>query len=326
MPAALLVTVLVGCACAQDVTPSVVQVALQERARLFTAQDVERIRQEALLALAEGAGLRLPQEVPVILLTADEALARREAYSRTLDEHSGVTSGMDWIADLVFSRAMLGRYLPDEKVLYVIEDVLEDVARRESAGAASAGGRRAVEDLLFGVIAHELTHAYDDQVYRAMPMPGDLLALVKTPERLPELQALMSLIEGRATWAAELASVQARRKPLEAPTLEEARGARVLQGRASDGAAEAFGKGLVNAIARMKFVQYAQGRLFAKAAYEFGGEPFFEHVFASHPLSLAEVADFEVFKVRWAEELEARADAKAAAEAASGASKPPLEQ
>jgi hypothetical protein len=120
----------------------------------------------------------------------------------------------------------------------------------------------------------------------------------------------MSLLEGRATWAAELACRAAGRPALDMFTLEEARDAQILQTGADDNAAEALGKGMVNVLARAKLVQYAYGRDFARRAWEFGGEKFFGQVFDHLPLSQAELEDFSRFKRRWAAEMEAAMDAE----------------
>ena len=255
---------------------------------------VQALYSEVSRALAEGAALSLPEPVPALLLTAAEARERRAAYSKTLEEDAGLTAAVDLAADFVFAEGMLGRYLPDEKVLYIIRDVAERVAsERETAPA----------DLLFAVMAHELVHAYDDQVYHAIPHPKDLLELSANGTKLPEIQARMSFVEGRATWAAEQACEHAGRQPLETHSVEDARDAEVLRARSGDGTAERVGKGFVNVLARAKLVQYAQGRDFARAAWSFGGEKFLGQVYEHMPLSLAELEDFERFKLRWAEEL-----------------------
>jgi hypothetical protein len=262
---------------------------------------VEALYGEVTQALAEAADVRLPRRVPALLLTAAEARERRRAYSERLDADAGVTSAVDLMADFVFAEGMLGRYLPDEQVLYVIRDVTERVARDRGTPPG---------DLLFAVMAHELVHAHDDLVHGAIPQPKDLLELSAGGAHLPELQARMSFIEGRATWAAEQACAHAGRTPFETHTAEEARGAEVLRPRRGDGTAERVGKGLVNVLARAKLVQYAQGRTFARAAWAFGGERFVGEVYAHMPLSLAELEDFERFKQRWAAEEEAALEAE----------------
>jgi len=78
-----------------------------------------------------------------------------------------------------------------------------------------------------------------------------------------------------------------------------------------------------NGLARMKLMQYAQGYEFAREAWHYGGERFFVHVFDSLPLSLAELEDFDVFRLRWAEELERRLlDEDAAADGGAPADDP----
>jgi hypothetical protein len=193
-------------------------------------------------------------------------------------------------------------------VLYVISDVLDRVATRD--GRAD---RQAAEDVLFGILAHELTHAYDDQVYGLIPQASELKELMADPSRLPEIQARMSLLEGRATWVAELACAQAGRPLLEAISLEEARSAELLGGQAGEGAARSVGRGFVNVLGRAKLVQYAYGREFARRAWAFGGEKFFAEVVAHMPLSMAELEDFERFRQRWAREKEAELEAAEAA-------------
>ena len=158
-------------------------------------------------------------------------------------------------------------------------------------------------------MAHELTHAYDDQVYGLIPQPSDLKELVSDPSRLAEIQARMSLIEGRATWLSELACAHAGRPPLETLSLEEARRIELLEGEAGEDAAQSVGRGLVNVLGRAKLVQYASGREFARRAWAFGGEKFFAEVVAHLPLSMAELQDFELFRQRWAREKEAELEA-----------------
>ncbi len=260
---------------------------------------LDSLYEESVEALQRGAGIRLAEPVPVLLLTADAAKERRMAFSEQLDEDAGVTAAMDVVADFVFSDNMLGRYLPDEKVVYVIEDVV----RRHSGG-----DRQGVEDFLFGILSHELVHAYDDQTYAVMPLPGDLMELVADPAQMGALQTRMSLLEGRAVYAAELASAAAGREPLAAPSLEDVADTQVMRGKGD--AASDLAAGLVNAVARAKFVQYVEGRAFSAAAYEFGGEKFFREVFDGLPLSARELADFEEFRQRWAEDMLERMEAE----------------
>lgn len=281
--------------------------------RLFTDAFVQSVYEEAVAALDAGAGIRLPEPVPALLLTVEQARERRKAFAKEMDENAGMTKAMDLVADFVFSETMLGRYLPDEKVLYIIDDVL-----RRSAG----GSRERAKELLFAVMAHELVHAYDDQVHQVMPQLDAVVEVAADGKRLPELQALMGVIEGRATYAAELACAQAGKRPLASFTVEEARNYDVRTAD-SDDMAVAVGTGVLNVFARAKLVQYAYGREFAKAAFDFGGEKFFKQVFTHLPLSMAELEDFNRFKRRWAMEMEAAMDAEegAAAEAA-GAGEP----
>jgi hypothetical protein len=265
---------------------------------------VDRLYEQVCGALTASADITLPERVPALLLSAAEARERRKAFSDKLDEDAGVTSAIDLVADFVFAEGMLGRYLPDEQVLYIVRDVAERVARERGTSPA---------DLLFAVMAHELVHAYDDQVHAAIPHPKDLFELSANGTRLPEIQARMSFVEGRATWAAELACRHAGRRELETHSVQEARDAEVLRARSGDSAAERAGKGFVNVVARAKLVQYAQGRSFAKAAWDFGGERFLGEVYAHMPLSLAELEDFERFKQRWAAEEEAALEAEESA-------------
>lgn len=274
--------------------------------QLYTQAGLDALVAQATSALADGAGVRLRQPVPAVLLSAEQALARRKAFAATLPEGSGITAGFEFLADFVFSETMLGRYLPDEKVLYVIEDVV-----REHAGE----GRHA-RDFLFAIVAHELTHAHDDQLYGVFPDPVKLVQRMGEGDysELPALQVTMSLLEGHATWASELACRAAGVTPLAAPTLEDVRDAGVFEGGDNP-----LGKGLAaagNTVARLKLVQYVQGREFCRRAMEFGGEAFMGQVLRSLPLTADELADFERFKVRWAEEREA--EEQAGADAAGG--------
>jgi len=263
---------------------------------------------EALDALAEGADIVLPEDVPVILLTAAQAKERRRVYVADLDDETGLTAAVDVMADVMFSDRMLGRYLPDEKVVYVLEDVLLDMGR---------GDQQAALDLLFPVLTHELVHAYDDHVYGAMPMPADLAEVMRDPGALAGLHTLMSLLEGRASYASFLACEHAGVEPLPEPTFEQARNAVIVRSDGSMGMDMLSGLG--NGIGRMKLMQYVYGWKFAERAYEYGGEPFFAHVFGHLPLSMAELEDFDLFVVRWAEEMEAQLDADEAERAASTA-------
>ena len=259
---------------------------------------LEQCTQEVLAALEQGAGLVLPEQVEVVLLTTAEATARRRAYAQSLGDKVGYTAAMDSMADLMFAGNLLGRYLPDERCVYVIEDVLFD---------RSGGSDDDAAEMLFPVLAHELVHAYDHQVYGAVPAPDDLEELLKDPGVLPEIQAQMSLLEGRATWASEQACEAAGRKPLPSRSIEQARDAKFMHddGTLAGGALALVG----NSVVRLKLVQYAYGRAFAKRVSEFGGEPFFAQVFAHLPLSMEELENFDLFLVRWSDEIEAAEDA-----------------
>ncbi|HZL98921.1 MAG TPA: hypothetical protein VFD43_01600, partial [Planctomycetota bacterium] len=120
----------------------------------FSPEQVQALSAQAAEAIEAAAGLKLRQPVPALLLTAEQARERRKAYAAALPEDSGVTAAVDLMADFMFSESMLGRYLPDEQALYVISDVLDTVAARDGRG-----DDRSAEDLLFAVLAHELTHA-----------------------------------------------------------------------------------------------------------------------------------------------------------------------
>jgi hypothetical protein len=245
--------------------------------------------------------------VEVVLLTADEARERRKAYlAREVDE-TGMTAAVDFFADAVFSGRMLGRYLPDEKAVYVIRDVLLLV---------SGGDQEAAEAKLFPVLAHELVHAYDDQVYGCVPVPSQLPELLEDPAAMGHIQTLMSLIEGRATYASELACAVAGVEPLLAPTVEQARSETFFRDDGTVGGQILAGLG--NSVGRLKYVQYAYGRKFAKAVHDFGGEAFFGEVFSHLPLRFAELESFDTFLVRWAEDVEAAEESGEDASAGEG--------
>jgi len=282
----------------QDPAPDAAQDVPQ--GGMFDDAFVFQVYEEAVEALDKGAGIRLPEPVPALLLTVEQARERRKAFAKELEENAGLTSAMDLVADFVFEETMLGRYLPDEKALYIIEEVLE---------RSSGGSRKRAEEMLFGVMAHELVHAYDDQIYQVMPDMSEVVKVAADGKRMPELQALMGLIEGRATYAAELACAHAGKRPLAGFTVEEARRYNVMDPDDPDDVAASVGASLVNVLARTKLVQYAYGREFAKAAFDFGGEKFFEQVFDHLPLSIPELEDFNRFKLRWAAEIEAKMDA-----------------
>jgi hypothetical protein len=260
----------------------------------FSKDFVDRTVRDALVAL-EKAGCKPAQPVPVVLLTASQARERRAAFAATLPEGSGVTQGMDLLADFMFSDSMLGRYLPDEKVLYVVDDVLRNYAPTEARA----------RELLFAVVAHELTHAHDDQAYGIFPDPIKLVAKFNQGDlsELPQLQVTMSLLEGHATYASELACKAAGVRPLPAMNMDDVNGS-----QAFDGGDNPVKQGLAaagNVVARMKLVQYVQGREFCKRAMDFGGEPFMKEVFTHLPLSAVELKDFDAFKLRWAQQKEA---------------------
>mgnify|MGYP005996469357 CR=1 FL=1 len=272
--------------------------------------EIERMAQRAAQALADHADVDLPAMPPILLLTNAEARERRQAYTAALAEsdETRFAKAVDAMADQLMGEAMLGRYLPDEKVIYIFEDVL--LAQVQDDLDEARG-------MLFGLLAHELVHAYDDQVHEVMVSPGDLVSMLEDPAQIMGIQTLMSLLEGRATFASELACLGVGEIPLDVPTEEDVRGARLVSGGGSV-AGEALAD-VGNGLARMKLMQYVQGYRFSREAWRYGGERFFEHVFGSLPLSLAELEDFEAFKLRWAEELEERLmaeeDAAAAAEA-----------
>jgi hypothetical protein len=265
----------------------------------FSQEFVERTVREASEALARGAGVRLVKPVPAVLLTAAQARERRQAFAASLPEGAGVTAGMDLLADFMFSDTMLGRYLPDEKVLYVVDDVLRRYAPDE----------RSARELLFAVVAHELTHAQDDQLYGIFPDPVKLLPKFADGDLsgLPSLQVTMSLLEGHATYASELACKSAGVRPLPAPTMEDVRDSQHFDG--GDNPLLEGLAGLGNAVARLKLVQYVQGRAFCQQAVSFGGEAFMKEVFTHLPLSADELADFNRFKVRWAAQKDAEEEA-----------------
>lgn len=256
-----------------------------------TQEWVEDLHDEVVVALADGAQITLPEPVEIVVLTVEDAKQRRARFAEEVEDNRGLTAAVDIFADMMFSDRMLGRYLPDEKVVYVISDVVDRYAR---------GGLEQAEDLLFSVMAHEIVHAYDDQVYDVVPEPAELVGMLEDGASLTELQTLMSLLEGRATYAAELAAEAAGREPMEAPTMDDVARMRVHSG---EGAVEGIAAGAVNAVARTKMAQYVKGRAFAEDAYHFGGEKFFTHVFEALPLSMGELDDFERFRQRWAEDM-----------------------
>lgn len=259
---------------------------------------LQRSTAEVLAALDAGAGIRLPAPAEVVLLTSDEATARRRRYAEGLGSEVGFTGVMDSMADLMFKGNLLGRYFPDEKAVYVFKDALINQGGQDEG--------RALE-ILFPVLAHELVHAYDHQVYGAVPAPEDLESLLDDPSALPSVQALMSLLEGRATYASELACQAVGRRPLPARTVEQVKQARIVD---SDGSVGGDGLAAVgNAVGRVKLIQYAWGREFAQAVHAFGGEPFFAEVFEHLPLGMDELMDFNRFLVRWVEEEEAQQEA-----------------
>ena len=266
----------------------------------------------AKAALTEGADITLPEPVPVVLLTAAEARERRERYREGREDAFGMSATVDRLADAMFSEAMLGRYLPDEKAIYIMEDVLLSQA---------GGDADEARELLFPVLAHELVHAYDDQVHGVVPSPEDLTEVIGgDPEAIVAVQTRMSLLEGRATYASILACEVAGVEPLPEPTVEDARRSTLLRSDGSFGGD--FAAGFGNSIGRLKLIQYAQGIRFARRAHDYGGEAYFTHIFEHLPLSFAELEDFDLFVVRWAEELEAAMDAEADAADADDAGAP----
>src|SRR5258706_5117464 len=73
----------------------------------FTQEFVDSTCADALAALQKDPGIKLLKPVPAVLLTAEQALARRRAFAANLTEDAGVTKGMDLLADFVFSDTML---------------------------------------------------------------------------------------------------------------------------------------------------------------------------------------------------------------------------
>ncbi|MDG2149151.1 MAG: hypothetical protein P8N09_06480 [Planctomycetota bacterium] len=267
---------------------------------LASDEDLADCTARARDALAGGAGIELFEDVPVILLTAAEAKQRRKEYAAGIDDEAGLTATIDFMADAMFSEHMLGRYLPDEKVIYVIEDVLVSVGHGDSEDAL---------ELLFPVLTHELVHAYDDQMYDGVPDPSELISVMEDPGALMGLHTQMSLLEGRASYASYLACLHAGVEPLPKPTAEQARDAVFISSDGSVGMDVLSGIG--NGIGRMKFMQYVSGWEFAERAYSYGGEPFFKHVFNHLPLSMEELEEFDLFVMRWAEEMEEALDSEA---------------
>lgn len=267
---------------------------------------LERATVEVIKALDEGADIVMPGPVDVVLLTTEEATARRRAYAESLGDDVGYTAAMDSMADLMFAGNLLGRYLPDEEAVYVIEDVLMDRA---------GGDEQRAMEMLFPVLAHEMVHAYDHMVHGVVPAPDDFDTLLADPADLPNIQALMSLLEGRATYASELACHAAGRKPLRARTVQEALDTEFMEDDGSLGGGALALAG--NSIIRLKLVQYAYGREFSVRVHDFGGEAFFDQIFEHLPLGMDELEDFDLFVVRWAEEQEARMEAEEQAAAGS---------
>ena len=93
-------------------------------------------------------------------------------------------------------------------------------------------------------MAHELVHAYDDQVYNVMPDISEIMEIVANGSQLPEMQARMSLLEGRATYAAELACAQAGKRLLPAFTVEDAQNYKVRRNTDTDDILTSFGAGV----------------------------------------------------------------------------------
>jgi hypothetical protein len=271
---------------------------------VFTEAWLEQAYFEVTAALEAGAGVKLSEPVPMVVLSAEDALQRRREYSERLAEHEGLTYGMDLMADLFYGDDIRGRYFPDEKAFYIFA---------ENFHADGFHNAEKAREEFWGVMAHELVHAHDDQSYDVVPTMDVIIDQLADPSKMGEINAMMALLEGRATYAAELACKHAGVKPLYMPTMEQVKRARPVD--LGDDAAAAAGAGVLNAISRVKLAQYVYGRDFAQAAHEFGGEKFFGEVFGSLPLSMAEIQDFERFKLRWAEDLAARLDAEEAEEA-----------
>ncbi|RKY22183.1 MAG: hypothetical protein DRQ55_01755 [Planctomycetota bacterium] len=262
---------------------------------------LKRATEEVIEFLAAGADIVMPGPVEVLLLTSEQATERRRRYAESLGDEVGYTAAMDSMADLMFSGNLLGRYFPDEEAVYVFEDAVFG----RGAAAGSRDDERALETL-FPVLAHEMVHAYDHMVYGVVPAPDDFDTLLADPAELPHIQALMSLLEGRATYASELACHAAGRRPLRARSVQEVLDSDFLKGDGSLGGGALARAG--NMLIKLKLVQYAYGRTFAKRVHDFGGEAFFHEVFEHLPLGMDELEDFTLFLVRWAETKEAEMD------------------
>ncbi len=269
---------------------------------------VEQAYVEVMTALEGGADIRMREQVPVVVATNKGALDRRRAYSETLEENQGLTYGMDLFADLLLGGGILGRYFPDEKAFYLFSDNIVD---------ADDDDVERTRAFAWAIMAHEMVHAYDDQVYDSVPTPDEAILEMSKPENIAHIGAMMALLEGRATYAAELACLHAGVETLPVRTMDDVADAQMME---SDGSIEMdVGAGVANALARAKLAQYVYGRTFAKQAYDFGGEKFFGHVFDSLPITMQEMEDFEKFKARWADDMSAALDAEEEEAAAADA-------
>jgi len=254
----------------------------------------------AVAALDAAAGIRLEHTVPVVLLTRQEALERRRTFAAGLAQGAGATRSVDQLVDVFLSGGnFVGKYFPDEHVVYVFKDVLGDdwyEAPRESQE-------------LFSTVTHELVHAHDDQVYDVIPDPLEVLARLAADDasQLESQAVLMAILEGHATWATELACQKVGHPAPRPLTMEDVRNVDAFDGDGQpllDGLAAAG-----NVIVGLKYLQYVQGREFCRRAMTFGGEPFMREVFTHLPVSREELADFDLFKLRWAAQKEAELDA-----------------
>ena len=135
-----------------------------------------------------------------------------------------------------------------------------------------------------------------------------MLIDIGKPDRMGEVNAMMTLLEGRATWVAELACEHADIPKLPVRSMEDVRDYEMMKSDGSVG--QDVGAGVLNFVGRAKLAQYVSGREFARRAWAMGGERFFGEVFGSLPLSMAEVEDFDKFFIRWAAEMEERAAAE----------------
>jgi len=230
----LLGLLVAGCPRTPQVVPPPPGLALPEQG--LTAGDLQEIRDRVVPMVEEAAGRRF-DEVPFVGLGTADGLARivREDSLIVLGGVYGlpeeVVHEMARTDPLQVS-SLIGKYAPRGGTLYIAPDSIEAMV---AEGVVEADQREAVLEL---IIAHELTHALQDQ-------EQDLVEQLASRRDDEALRALQAVTEGQATRVEELVAERLGHTELFWELVE-------LQGWGPEG--------LVEPMAWPIWAQYGQGR------------------------------------------------------------------